>query len=116
MKKVKKIALAGAIPTIPPWSDQSGLGQTPAQIRDLEVVFASTVNIILAISGFALLIMIVIGGFQYLNAGDNPKEAEKASKTLTYALIGLVVIVASWFILQAVERITGLNLTTFRIR
>ena len=38
------------------------------------------------IGGFVL----IVGGFQYLTAGDNPKNAQKARSTITYAVIGII--------------------------
>lgn len=95
------------------WSDPSG--DTPAQLQDLEVVFARIIGIALPLGGLALIVMLIVGGFQYLTAGDNPKNAEQASKTLTSAVVGLVVLIGAWIILRTIEIVTRLNITTFRI-
>jgi len=84
-----------------------------AQFRDLEVVFYRVVRVATYVAGIAVFLMLIAGGFQYITAGDDPKAAEKASKTLTYAVIGLVVVLAAWFILRAIESITGFSVTIF---
>ncbi len=51
-------------------------------------------NIIDALSyvvGIISLIMIIIGGFMYIFSGGNPESAARATKTVLYAVIGLVV-------------------------
>ena len=65
-------------------------------------------------AGLASLIMILAGGFRYLTAGDNPKNVEQAGKTLTSAVVGLIVVISAWLILTAIEAITGINVTFFR--
>jgi hypothetical protein len=95
--------------------DWSTTGDDPAQLKDLEVVFEKVISIVLTLSGIAAFVMLVVGGFQYLTAGDNPKNVEKASQTLTSALLGVILVLAAWFILQAIESITGLNVTVFKI-
>ncbi|MBN1263420.1 MAG: hypothetical protein JW991_03605 [Candidatus Pacebacteria bacterium] len=98
-------------------SPVSGWSQTdqPAQIYDLEFVFRRVVMVVTTLAGMGVLVMFVIGGFQYLTAGEDPKQAQKASGTLTYAVIGLAVILAAWLILQAIKLITGLNVTIFTL-
>lgn len=87
----------------------------PAQFQDLEDIFARIIGIVLSLAGIAVFIMLLIGGFRYLTAGDNPKQAEQASKTFTFAVIGLILIISSWFVLRLIQEITGLNVTIFKI-
>ena len=86
-----------------------------ATLLCIECVFARIVQVALAGAGLVLLIMLIAGGFSYLTAGDNPKTVEKAGMTLTYAFAGLIVVIAAWFIIQAISKITGLNITIFKI-
>jgi hypothetical protein len=72
-------------------------------------------NIIAAISGFVgvvLFVMLVMGGFNFLLSGGDPKQLEKAKGTITSALIGLVVIICSYLILRTIETFTGLSILT----
>lgn len=93
----------------------SNAADQPAQLFDLEFLFETVVRLVTTLAGVVVLVMFVVGGFQYLTAGDNPKEVEKANKTLTFAIGGLIVIISAWLILQAIETITGLNVTIFRM-
>jgi cytochrome bd-type quinol oxidase subunit 2 len=90
-------------------------GQEVATIKCLECVVARILNVVTILAGVAVLVMLIAGGFQYLTAGDNPKSAEKAGKTLTAAAIGLVVIIGAWLIIRAISWITGINITVFRV-
>jgi hypothetical protein len=95
------------------WSDSSG--ENPAQISDLEAVFANIIKYALGLAAIALFVMIVIGGFKYITAGSDPKAAESAKKTLTYAVAGLVVLVLAFLILRLIKEITGVNITEFNV-
>ncbi|OGM19342.1 hypothetical protein A2685_02190 [Candidatus Woesebacteria bacterium RIFCSPHIGHO2_01_FULL_37_10] len=95
------------------FSDPTGV--TPAQIRDLEVIFAKTVDIILGFAGIALFLMLILGGFKYITSGGDPKAAESARNTLTYAIGGLVLIASAYLIIKIAESITGADLTNFAI-
>jgi hypothetical protein len=50
------------------------------------------VNLISAIAGFVAVIMIVISGIQFINSGGDSKRVSQAKDTITYSLMGLVVI------------------------
>lgn len=88
----------------------------PAPTLDkLGIVFENLVSALLALGGIVLFVMLLLGGFKYLTAGGDPKKAEEAKKTLTYAIGGLVLLVGSFLILQLIQDITGANVTEFSI-
>jgi hypothetical protein len=90
-------------------------GEEPAQFSDLEVVFTNVISTILGLAGIVLFIMLLLGGFRYLTAGGDPKSAEAARKTLTYAIGGLVAIALAYLLLVFIEEFTGINVTVFEI-
>lgn len=96
------------------WSESAKAGG-PATIKDLEVVFARILQLVASAAGIACLVMLLIGGFKYLTAGDNPKSAESAKNTITYAFLGIFALIASWLILTFLEKFTGVTLTKFII-
>ncbi len=57
-----------------------------------------------AAGGIAVLFLIV-GGFQYVASRGNEEATEKAKKTITYAVVGIVVIVLAFAIVAIVNTI-----------
>lgn len=98
---------------LPVWSDPTG--DKPATIKDLEVVFTRIVTVAVSLAGLALFVMLIIGGFKYLTSAGDPKAAESARNTMMYAVIGLVVIISSFIILQAIKWFTGVDVLKFEI-
>lgn len=79
-------------------------------------LFANIITAVVSLAGVALFIMFIVGGFSFLTSGGNPKQLEQARNTLTYAIIGIVVMVASYLILLLIGAFTGLpNLTIFQL-
>lgn len=66
----------------------------------------------LTIIGTLLLILLLIGGIQFImSAGsDDPKKAQAAKTMITDAIIGFIVVLSTFFIVQIVQVITGLNI------
>jgi ABC-type transport system involved in multi-copper enzyme maturation permease subunit len=96
------------------WSDSSGA--SPAPLVDLEVLFAKIIGVALGFAAIALFAMFIMGGFKYITAGSDPKAAESAKKTLTYAVGGVALLALAYLILQLIANFTGLNtLTNFVI-
>ncbi len=87
----------------------------PAKISDLEGLFARAVQAIIALAGIALFVMLVVGGVKYITSGGDPKAAEGAKNTITYAIGGLLLILLSYLILVIIGGITGTNITQFKI-
>ncbi|MFH1971554.1 MAG: pilin [Patescibacteria group bacterium] len=90
-------------------------GKEAATIKDLEVVFGNLVTVIMALAGIVLFILLISGGFRYLTAGGDPKAVEAAQKTLTYAIIGIVVVACAFLILRLIENFTGVPVTLFKV-
>ncbi len=87
----------------------------PASLGDLQTVFGNVVKVALGFAGIVLFIMLLVGGLKYIMAGSDPKAAEGAQKTITYAIGGLVLILLSFLILVLISAITGVDVTQFTI-
>lgn len=85
----------------------------PAKLFQLEVVFGNVVRVALAFAGIVLFVLLIVGGLKYITSGGDPKAAESAQKTLTYAIGGLVLVVLSYLILLLIKTITGVDITQF---
>jgi hypothetical protein len=92
-----------------------GPGASPAAISDLVPVFTNVVKYALGFAGIVLFVLLLTGGFKYITSGGDPKAVEGAKKTLTYAIIGLVVILVSFLILVLIKTITGVDVTIFNV-
>ena len=62
---------------------------------------------------FAAVCMIIYSGIRLINAGSNPKEYSAAWATLSYAVIGLIMLAVVWIILVFIEQFTGAPVTKF---
>ena len=86
-----------------------------ASIECLECIFQGLINVALSVGSLAALVMLILGGFKYLTAGGDPKKAQSAANTLTFAVLGVVLMILAWFILLFIENFTGVNVTVFDI-
>lgn len=87
----------------------------PAKISDLGEVYGNLVSAILGFAGITLFILLLIGGFKFITSGGDPKAVEGARKTISYAIMGLVVLLLSFLILVLIKAITGVDVTQFKI-
>lgn len=89
--------------------------ENPATIQDLTIIVQRVLNMVVRLAGIAAFIMLIIGGFQFLTAGGDPKKTQAAGSTITFAIFGLVAVIAAWFILLFIEKFTGVKVTEFSI-
>ena len=73
------------------------------------------INLLVPIAALAFLVMVIFGGFQFMLSGGDPKAVGGAKNTLTFAIIGIILVIASWLILQLVAEITGAPVTTVNL-
>lgn len=82
------------------WQDCSPGGVPTLQC--LELIFDSIVKASTGFIVLALFVMIVVGAFRYLTSGGNPEQLKKAQGTLKYAIIGVVLFVSAYLILNII--------------
>jgi len=71
-------------------------------------IVGESLKYIFAVAGILLLIYLILGGFQYLTSAGDPKKAQEAQSKITKALIGFVIIFASYWIVQILAIVLGL--------
>lgn len=65
-------------------------------------VVANVIRIVLAVTGVAAVVVIIIAGFRYIIASGDPSSIEGAKNAILFAVIGLVVAVTGQVIVAFV--------------
>ena len=63
------------------------------------------ISVIFFGAALAAFVFIVLGAFQYVTAGDDATKTEKSRKTITNAVVGLILVALVYVIFQIVIRI-----------
>jgi hypothetical protein len=82
----------------------------------LNCIFPLITNVVYWLIGFAgivALAMIIFAGFKFLTSGGEAKSVDSAKKTLTFAIVGLLLIFFSFFILNIIATVTGVGCLDF---
>ena len=93
-----------------------GTTDSVAKLSALECVFASILNIVIRLGGILAFIFLIIGGFNWLTSGGDPKKLQQAKNTITYAILGIILLIVAWLILLFIEKFTGVTVTNFNIK
>ncbi len=77
-----------------------------AQVKDDEKSFEDllkiAINTMLYVVGSLSIIMVIYGGIRYSASNGDPGKVAEAKKTISYALIGLVISLLAWTIINFV--------------
>lgn len=87
-------------------------GSPVATLACVPYLVKNIVDVAIALAGTVAVFLIVWGGIQYIRSGGDPKQAEGAKHTITYAIIGLIVVLLAYFILSVVSQLTGADCIT----
>ncbi|HAU98794.1 MAG TPA: hypothetical protein DCW55_01040 [Candidatus Pacebacteria bacterium] len=90
------------------------LGNGPATyeiptLSGLECVVRNVLNIAVTAVGLSSFVMLIVGAFTFLLSGGNPKMTEAGKKTLSFALLGILVAISSWLIMLFLSNFTGVT-------
>ena len=68
-------------------------------------IFNEASLFLLSIIGGIALLVIVLSGILYIFAGANPEAQTKAKKTFNYAIIGLILVLVSYALIEVASDI-----------
>lgn len=116
MKSMKKIALAstGAVSSLLLTAKMA-----MAAISDIEVepgtgyatdfgrMFSSVLNVVMLLAAILVFAYLIFGGIQWITSGGDKGKAEEARNKITAAIIGLIIVAASYAVINLVVNFLG---------
>ena len=69
---------------------------------EFEAIMTNIINTILIVLGMIAVIMIIVGGIRYTTSNGDSSQIQSAKNTIMYAVIGLVVAILSFAIVNFV--------------
>lgn len=75
-------------------------GNPPEQ--KINQLVATVVNLFSVLVGVVAVLMVIVGGFRYITSGGDSGNVSTAKNTILYAIVGLVIVALSQFIVKFV--------------
>ena len=69
---------------------------TPAKVTSIATLLNVVLPLLTTGAGLIFLVMALFGGFNLLTHGDNPEAVKKAYGTISYAILGLLIVIGSF--------------------
>lgn len=89
------------------WSSCLAKGTDVATLDCVPIVFKNVIDAALIFAGIVTVTFIILAGYKMMNSGGDQKQVADAKGTLTYAIIGLIIILFSFFIVNFIAFTTG---------
>lgn len=83
-----------------------------ASLNCLPVVFSNIVRALIMFVGTVAVFLLVWAGIKYIRSGGDPKQTQSARAMITYALIGLILVLCSFGIIYLIAYLTKANCIT----
>lgn len=82
--------------------------ESPIKWKTPGELIAAIIRYVLGFIGILAVAALIWGGFLYLTSGGNENQIKQAKSVITYAIVGLVLALASYIIVNTViKAITG---------
>lgn len=96
IKKLKYLSFAAVAATTPPPPTITPITKPV----DPQQVVIKLINYALFFIGAIALVFVIWGGILYVTSGGDSEKTTKARNTLLYAIIGIIVVVLAWAIVN----------------
>ncbi|PIS15934.1 hypothetical protein COT62_01065 [Candidatus Roizmanbacteria bacterium CG09_land_8_20_14_0_10_41_9] len=82
----------------------------PARIGNIGEILNTVLPLLMLGAALLFLVMFLFAGFQWLTAGGSTDNTKKAQKTMTFAVLGLVIVVISYTAVKLIGFILQIRL------
>jgi len=87
------------------FGDEAGYGDA-----GMEEIIGTIIQIVLSLLGLVAVVLIIVGGFQWMTSGGNEEKIGKAKKLMGSALVGLIIVILAYsiatFIISSLTDVT----------
>lgn len=92
------------------------MGPPAAGLNELQDMFGNLISVVVGLGFIAMMILLIMAGFKYLTSGGEPKALQAAHHTLSWAVLGILLMIVAWVILQLIQAFTGIDVTIFNAK
>jgi hypothetical protein len=92
------------------WNSTGCVNHGVATLQCIPAVFSNVVRAALIFAGAVAVILIIYGGIRLIYSGGDAKQVQGARQIITYAIIGLILILSAFGIILLIGYLT--NTTT----
>ena len=110
IKKIKKYSIVFVGSLLPAVASAAGDPRVTLPengFTDIKSYLLTILTVVMSITGALAVLFIVIGGLQYMTASGDEKKTGVAKKTITYAIIGLLLVILSLAIVNMLKAFTN---------
>ena len=106
-KKIKKITTFLALLSLPYYSKADVIITNPLGVNTFWDLLNVITSWLIYIGAPIATGMIIFAGFQYMSAGGDENKIKQASNTLTYAIVGFIIILVAKGLALAIKDLLG---------
>jgi amino acid transporter len=81
--------------------------KNPLAVGTIEELLSALLGVVLVLATPIIIFFIIYSGFLYVTAQGNPEQVKQASRSLTYAVIGGVIVIGAFAIATMVENLVA---------
>lgn len=95
------------LPAFGPITLNNPFGNLTNEPSGFSTLLNNVISMIVALAGIALFAYLLMGGFQFVTAGGDKVQVDNAKKTITNAIIGMIVMSVAFLLVRILEAILG---------
>jgi hypothetical protein len=85
------------------YADSGPTIDNPLNTNDVKSFLEKFASMLIPWAGVIFIIMLLYGGIQYLTSGGNEENSSKAKNTLTWAIVGIIIVTLAFVFVKYIK-------------
>jgi len=77
--------------------------------KDIGYLVSELLKYLFPLAGLLVLLYLLLGGFQLMTSGGDPKKAQEAKGKISNALVGFVIVFIAYWLVQIIGIVLGIK-------
>lgn len=87
-----------------------------ATLKCIPLIYQNIIDAFIVFCGAAAVLYLVLSGIKFITSGGDQIKVAEAKKSMTFAVVGLVIVLFSFFIIKVLTKILGADCQVFGVK
>lgn len=87
-----------------------------ATLKCVPLIFQNIIDAFIVFGGAVAVLYLVLSGIKFITSGGDQIKVAEAKKSMTFAVVGLLIVLLAFFVIKVLTKILGADCQIFGVK